>query len=93
MTSYIGFRATEDLAVESTNVNSESGNVAVEKLITKVALVPILRAGLGMVDPMLDILPDADVHHIGMYRSKESTLPILYYNKVSCIFKLVLLVF
>ena len=41
-----------------------------------------MRAGLGMVEPMLDLLPSADVHHIGMYRAKDSLLPIQYYNKL-----------
>jgi uracil phosphoribosyltransferase len=41
-----------------------------------------MRAGLGMVEPMLELLPNADVHHIGMYRSKDSLLPIQYYNKL-----------
>jgi uracil phosphoribosyltransferase len=47
-----------------------------------VALVPIMRAGLGMVEPMLDLLPNARVHHIGMYRNKNSLLPVQYYNKL-----------
>ena len=41
-----------------------------------------MRAGLSMVDPMLDLIPEADVHHIGMYRSKGSLLPVQYYNKL-----------
>ena len=41
-----------------------------------------MRAGLGMVDPMLDLLPEATVHHIGMYRSKASLLPVQYYNRL-----------
>ena len=45
-------------------------------LAQKVCVIPILRAGLGMVEPMLDLLPNADVHHIGMYRSRNSLLPI-----------------
>ncbi len=45
------------------------------------ALIPILRSGLGMVDSMLDLVANAQVHHIGMYRSK-SLMPVQYYNRL-----------
>jgi len=45
-------------------------------------IIPILRAGLAMGDGMMELLPDAAVHHIGMYRSKGSLLPIQYYNRL-----------
>ena len=53
-----------------------------EKLSSSVALIPIMRAGLGMVEPMLELLPMSDGYHIGMYRSKGSLLPVQYYNKL-----------
>eukprot|EP00559_Dactyliosolen_fragilissimus_P004955 CAMPEP_0184872092 /NCGR_PEP_ID=MMETSP0580-20130426/41091_1 /TAXON_ID=1118495 /ORGANISM="Dactyliosolen fragilissimus" /LENGTH=162 /DNA_ID=CAMNT_0027374837 /DNA_START=819 /DNA_END=1307 /DNA_ORIENTATION=+ len=46
----------------------------------KVALIPILRSGLGMVDAMLELLPNAGVHHVGMYR--KELLPVQYYNRL-----------
>lgn len=46
----------------------------------KVALIPILRSGLGMVDSMLELLPNAAVHHIGMYR--RDMMPVQYYNRL-----------
>ena len=45
----------------------------------KLALVPILRAGLGMVDGMLNLIPAAKVGHIGMYRNEETLVPVEYY--------------
>jgi len=51
-----------------------------DTLSDKVALVPILRSGLGMVDSMLELLPNAGVHHIGMYR--KGTMPVQYYNRL-----------
>lgn len=48
----------------------------------KVALVPILRAGLGMVDGMLTLIPSAKVGHIGLYRDHETLQPVEYYNKL-----------
>jgi uracil phosphoribosyltransferase len=56
-------------------------------LAEKVALIPILRSGLGMSEAMLELLPNAGVHHIGMYRGKDM-LPIQYYNRLpkTCIY-------
>ncbi len=48
----------------------------------KVAFVPILRAGLGMVDGMLNLVPNAKVGHIGLYRDHETLKPVTYYNKL-----------
>ena len=52
-----------------------------QKIAQKIALIPILRSGLGMVDSMLELVGDARVHHIGMYRSK-SLMPVQYYNRL-----------
>lgn len=49
-------------------------------LVEKVSLIPILRSGLGMVDSMLELLPNAAVHHIGMYR--RDMMPVQYYNRL-----------
>ena len=46
-------------------------------------LVPILRAGLGMVDPLLDLLPTAEVWHLGLFRDEATARPVAYYNKIS----------
>ena len=48
----------------------------------KVAIVPILRAGLGMVDGVLDVIPSAKVGHIGLYRNEETLQPVKYYFKM-----------
>ena len=49
----------------------------------KVAIVPILRAGLGMVDGVLDVIPNAKVGHIGLYRNEETLEPVEYYAKLA----------
>ena len=51
-------------------------------LAERVALVPILRAGLGMVDPIWNLIPDAQVGHIGLYRDEETLQPVEYYSKL-----------
>ncbi len=48
----------------------------------RVALVPVLRAGLGMVDPIWNLIPDAQVGHIGLYRDEETLQPVEYYSKL-----------
>lgn len=73
ITLFLGFSATEDLEVD---VNSS------HSLSSRVALVPIMRGGLGLVDSMLTVVPMSTVYHIGMYNNPESLLPVLYYNKL-----------
>ncbi|KAG6623642.1 uracil phosphoribosyltransferase [Phytophthora cinnamomi] len=82
VTFYLGYDATDDLETVPKKIKTPKGDHQGAELSTSVALVPILRAGLGMVEPMLDVLPNATVHHIGMYRNKQSLLPVQYYNKL-----------
>jgi uracil phosphoribosyltransferase len=58
------------------------GQAAGHRLAEQVALVPILRAGLGMVDPIWDLIPDAQVGHIGLYRDEATLRPVQYYSKL-----------
>src|SRR6266516_5195792 len=51
-------------------------------LSQRVGLVPILRAGLGMVDPILNLIPTAEVWHLGLYRDEATARPIEYYSKL-----------
>lgn len=82
LTFYLGYEATRPLAVKDKTVETPLAKHVGKTLSQRIALVPILRAGLGMIEPMLELLPMATVHHIGMYRQKDSPLPILYYNKL-----------
>ena len=82
MTFYLGYEATQTLTTKDVTVSTPISETTGKKLSERVAIVPVMRAGLGMLDPMLDLIPSADVHHIGMYRVKESLLPIQYYNKL-----------
>jgi uracil phosphoribosyltransferase len=58
------------------------GPVVGKELAQRVGLVPILRAGLGMVGAMLEVLPMAEVWHIGLYRDHKTLTPVAYYNKL-----------
>ena len=77
------FEATRDLPTEETVVETPIGKATVKKLSgKKMAIVPILRAGLGMVDGILDLVPGAKVGHIGLYRDPETLEPVEYYCKM-----------
>ena len=77
------YEATRDLPTEEVEVETPVALARTKVLAgRKLALVPILRAGLGMVDGMLTLLPAAKVGHIGMYRNEETLEPVEYYCKL-----------
>ncbi|MDI9460874.1 MAG: uracil phosphoribosyltransferase [Saccharofermentanales bacterium] len=79
----IGFEATRELPLEEIEVETPIAPAAVKQLAgNKLALVPILRAGLGMVDGLLSITPNARVGHIGLFRDHDTWQPIDYYCKL-----------
>jgi uracil phosphoribosyltransferase len=74
--------ALEQLKLEPCEVTTPMGIAKGHKLIEAVALVPVLRAGLGMVQGVLDIIPEAQVWHIGLYRDEKTLQPVEYYKKI-----------
>jgi len=74
--------ATEDLALKPKRVNTPLVVHDGMALAVRVAIVPILRAGLAMVEPVLQLLPEAEVRHLGMYRDEATSLPVEYYRKL-----------
>jgi len=78
----LGVRATEDLATGPARLITPLAETEGRRLSANVGLVPILRAGLGMVDPVLQLLPDAAVWHLGLYRNEETAEPVGYYDKL-----------
>ena len=79
----MGYEVTRDLMVEETEVETPICKTK-SKVIAgkKLGIVPILRAGLGMVDGMLRLLPTAKVGHIGLYRDPDTLMPVEYYCKL-----------
>lgn len=77
------YEITRDFPLEPIEIETPlcktTSNVLAGK---KVAIVPILRAGLGMVDGVLDVIPSAKVGHIGLYRNEETLQPVKYYFKL-----------
>ncbi|NND98763.1 MAG: uracil phosphoribosyltransferase [Pirellulaceae bacterium] len=78
----LGVYATSDLRTSPRTIRTPIDDAQCQALSVNVGLVPILRAGLGMVDPLQDLLPDAAVWHLGLYRNEETAEPIGYYDKL-----------
>jgi uracil phosphoribosyltransferase len=74
--------ATADLPTCPIQVTTPLGSAAGRVLADTVGIVPILRAGLGMAEGVLDLLPDAEVWHIGLYRDEQTLKPMEYYKKL-----------
>ncbi len=74
--------ATNDLVLEDCMVQTPIQEMSGKRLAHRVAIVPILRAGLGLVEPVLQLLPDAEVWHLGMYRDEATAQPVEYYCKL-----------
>jgi uracil phosphoribosyltransferase len=78
----IGAEATVDLPTLPKTVRTPLGDAPGLDLDGTVAIVPILRAGLGMADGLLDLIPEAQVWHIGLFRDEATLQPTEYYNKL-----------
>ena len=76
------YEATADLLVEETTVQTPLASARGARLAEPVGLVPVLRAGIGMVEAALELMPDAQVWHIGLFRDERTLKPIEYYNKL-----------
>lgn len=81
--SLMCYEATRDMPTESVQVETPVGMANARRIAgKKMAVVPILRAGLGMVDGILSLVPSAKVGHIGLYRNPETLEPVEYYCKM-----------
>lgn len=78
----MGYEATRDLPLKDIEVETPIAKTKGKEVEKQVAVVPILRAGLGMVDAILSLIPSAKVGHIGLYRDPETHTPVEYYCKL-----------
>lgn len=76
------YEATSDLSLTDRPVETPMGSASGFELEERIGLIPILRAGLGMVDGFWGLMPSAEVWHIGLYRDEETLRPVEYYNKL-----------
>jgi len=82
ITNLLTYEATKDLETETATVEGWAGPVAVRQIAgKKVAVVPILRAGIGMLQGVLDLIPAARVNVVGLYRDETTLQPVQYYRK------------
>jgi len=82
LTRLLGYEATRDLPARDVRVPTPLGAAAGRRVEDRIAIVPILRAGLGMADGLLEMIPDAEVWHVGLYRDEATLQPREYYNKL-----------
>jgi uracil phosphoribosyltransferase len=82
MACLLAQEATADLPTRPVEVATPLGTAAGRVLADTVGIVPILRAGLGMADAVLELFPEAEVWHIGLYRDEQTLLPKEYYKKL-----------
>ena len=79
----MGYEITRDLPLTDLEIETPISKMTASRVLgRKLAIVPILRAGLGMVDGLLDLVPVAKVGHIGLYRDEKTHKPVVYYCKL-----------
>jgi len=76
------YEATADLTLAPRQITTPMAEMQGEELQDRIGLVPILRAGLGMVNGVWEMMPGAEVWHIGLYRDERTLRPVEYYNKL-----------
>jgi uracil phosphoribosyltransferase len=84
LANLLTYEATKDLGTRKETIQGWAGPVEVEKIKgKKITVVPILRAGLGMMDGVLNLIPTAKVSVVGLYRNEQTLEPIRYYVKMT----------
>ena len=82
LTELLAYEATQDLWLHDISVETPLTTMTGRTLAQQIGLIPILRAGLGMVDSVLNLIPSAEVWHLGLYRDEATALPVEYYSKL-----------
>ena len=80
--SLLFYEATRELPLTEVTVQTPIAETVCKTIDTKLAVVPILRAGIGMTDGILNLVPTAKIGHIGLYRDEETLEPVEYYCKL-----------
>ena len=82
ISALLAYEATLDLAVTQTEVQTPLEMAKGTSLAERIGLVPVLRAGLGMVEGIWELMPGSEVWHIGLYRDERTLKPVSYYNRL-----------
>jgi uracil phosphoribosyltransferase len=78
----VGYEALDNARLKDITVQTPMEETQGKRLADRIGLVPILRAGLGMVDAMLELMPTAQVWHLGLFRDERTLRPVEYYNRL-----------
>ncbi|APZ93816.1 uracil phosphoribosyltransferase [Fuerstiella marisgermanici] len=82
LATLLAAEVTRNLALQDCTVTTPLETVPAKELSGRIAAIPILRAGLGMVTPMTELIPDIEVWHLGLYRDEETAKPVRYYDNL-----------
>ncbi len=82
ISQFLLYEATADLPLAPRPISTPLAAMEGQRIGVRIGLVPILRAGLGMVEPLIELLPTAHVWHLGLYRDHHTLEPVTYYNKL-----------
>ena len=78
----LGYEALQDAKTRPLDITTPMEPMVASELSERIGLIPILRAGLGMVDAMLELMPTAQVWHLGLFRDERTLRPVEYYNRL-----------
>lgn len=82
LSTLLAYAATADLKTTELSIETPIQKMIGRQLLNRIGLIPILRAGISMVDPMLDLIPGSEVWHLGFYRDEKTAQPVQYYSKL-----------
>ncbi len=82
LSTLLAYAATSDLRTAELPIETPIQKMIGRQLLQRIGLIPIMRAGIAMVEPMLDLIPGSEVWHLGFYRDEETAQPVHYYSKL-----------
>jgi uracil phosphoribosyltransferase len=82
LAQFLFYEAAADVALRDVTVPTPLADCTCQQIAERLGLVPILRAGLGMAEAILQLVPEAQVWHLGVYRDHDTCKPVTYYNKL-----------
>ncbi len=82
LSTLLAYAATDDLRTAERPIETPIQKMIGSQLLNRIGLIPIMRAGIAMVDPMLDLIPGSEVWHLGFYRDEATAQPVHYYSKL-----------
>lgn len=82
LSTLLAYAATNDLRTSELPIETPIQKMIGRQLLNRIGLIPIMRAGIAMVEPILDLIPGSEVWHLGFYRDEQTAQPVHYYSKL-----------